>query len=63
MDRKTQQLWEEQNLILYLIKENNRLSKPEYRFNWCGRDDGSVHLEIMRVVEHGWIIKYSKIFS
>jgi hypothetical protein len=34
----------------------------EYRFNWSGRDDGKVHLEIMLVVEHGWIIKYSGIW-
>ena len=27
MDRQTKQLWDEMNLMLYLVKENTRLTK------------------------------------
>lgn len=34
--------------------------KPEYRFNYVARENDVVHLEVMKVVENGWIIKHSE---
>ena len=48
----------------WLVTEWNKacaeLLNVNYRFNYCGNEDGSVHLEIMREVKYGWIIKYNK---